>query len=59
MDDRLRSRKFWLAVGSAVGATGLLVVGQIDMPTWQWVMNGTVIGYLVAQGAVDAAGKLK
>lgn len=59
METKFKSRKFWLAVGSGVGVSVMLIAGAIDQQVWQWAFGSTVVGYLVAQGAVDASEKLK
>ena len=55
MWDKLRSRKFWVAVGGVLATLATAAGGQITwaaaIPT---VMN-IVLGYLAAEGAVDIA----
>jgi len=57
--DKLKSRKFWVSIGSGLLITALLIAGYIDQQTWAWGFGATVVGYLTSQGAVDAAEKFK
>ena len=54
---RLTSRKFLLTVAVIAGNVLLAVGGAIDWPTAAENIKVVVLGYIVVEGAGDAAGK--
>ena len=51
--EKLNSRKLWLAVATVVLATGLLILGFITSDNWVNVCSMTVGAYMLAQAWVD------
>ena len=53
MDNKLYSRKFFVAIAAESLATGLLMGGFISSEQWHQVTMAVVGAYLVAQGFAD------
>jgi len=57
--EKWTSRKLTVALIVFVVATGLLLLGHIEMSEWQWVTSISVGAYLGSQGITDALAALK
>ena len=53
MPEKLKSRKFWVAMMAISVATGLLIAGLITNEQWMQIFGLTVGSYLVSQGIAD------
>lgn len=51
--EKLNSRKLWVAVGTEILATGLLIAGAIQAEHWVTVTITVVGAYMVTQAYVD------
>ena len=57
MSDRLKSRKFWLVIGTTAMNAALLVSGYIEAGHFVGLQAASVTPYLTGQAVQDTWGK--
>jgi type IV secretory pathway VirB2 component (pilin) len=56
--DKLKSRKFWMAVLGAVCALFLAITGQLEWALAIKIITGVLATYIGIEGLADALGRL-
>ena len=59
MNDKMKSRKFWFALGGALCTFGAAIFGAVDWATALPVLLAFLGSYIGMEGLADALGRLK